>query len=344
MATALPILLWSLAYAVAFTSADSEAMHEVVTSPFVLPGGVADPAGRHGFLANAEGGVSAVDLRSGKVLWESSAARLPIFVTGERLFASVSVTVGTLQVVALDVTRKGEVVFRSDTITVPSAPAIGAQTVHWSVGKDQLRVTWDLSSESVARGGATVDLRTGHVQPLAEVLLGQALKPPPGLTKLMVRWEGVVGDAYKALALEETPLGQRFVFQAWSLTTGDALPPRELLQGKRLLVRATENNQYLCLRDAVPSPDQKVDEAGQHAWSVFDVGTGERIARLPFEPGTQAIAVLGPRAYYLVAGAVPLAVGRPFVNPRVLKAVDLKSGRTLWERPAAGKRVNAPGT
>jgi hypothetical protein len=340
------LLLWTFAGAFASTPSPGESWHEVVAHPFVLPGGVADPAGRKGFLANVEGGISAVDLRNGSVIWESKAARRPVWVTGERLYASVSAGDGRLRVVGLDVTHNGEITFESQPIIVPTSIARHGQTLRWTTAKDELRLTWTDAGGTVPSGGATVDLRDGHVQaqPEGAAALAGAAKPPVDLSKRVIRWQGAVGRSYKALVLEETATGQRLVLQSWDAATGQPQPEHEMLQGKRLLVRATLNDRLLCLRDAVPSPDQKADEHGQHAWSVFDVRTGERVAGLPFAAGTQAVAVLGPRAYCLVAGVVPGSLGKPFVSPRVLKAVDLKTGKTLWERPAEGKRLTPVGT
>jgi len=107
------LIMWAVASA--FASSEADPWHEVVVSPFVLPGGVADPAGRSGFLVNAEHGISAVDLRSGAVLWETSAACRPIVVRGERLYASIPGNDGEICVVALDINHKGRVVFRAAT-------------------------------------------------------------------------------------------------------------------------------------------------------------------------------------------------------------------------------------
>lgn len=337
-------LLWMLTNASAASPSEAP-WREVVAHPFVLPGGVADPAGRNGFFANADGGVSAVDLRNGKVLWETAAARRPILVAGERLYASVPAGAGRLRVVGLAIAGKGEVVFRSEPVEIPPAPAGHPQTLLWTPAKDhQLRLAREALGDSAPRGVITVDLRNGHVQPLLEGSLPTAAKPPADLSKCVVRWEGFVGDAYKALVLEENAEGQRLVLYGWNAKTGQPLDPRELLQGKRLTVRATVNDQHLCIRDAVPSPDQKFDEHGRHSWAIFDTATGDLVTRLPYEPGTQAVAVLGLRAYCLVAGAVRGSVSHPFVNSRVLKAVELKTGKTVWERPAEGKLVNPAGT
>jgi hypothetical protein len=336
------ILLWSLANLSTSVPAEAEQWHEVVVGPSVIPGGIADPAGRNGFVANVEGGLSAIDLRNGKVLWETKVSRRPITVTGERVYASIQAGPGLLRVAGFDLTRHGEAVFESGTIALPPDSERHPLTVRWFPHQYHLKLTWELEGIASIGGGATVDLRTGRVSPTADGPPSERM-PPPDLTKRVIRWQGVVGDSYKALVLEESALAQQLVLHSWSQTTGQHLSSQELIQGQRLLLRASLDGRYLCLRDSVPSPDQQADERGAHAWSIFDAATGGRIARLPYERGTQAIAVLGPRAFVLVAGGVAGTPGQPFVNPRVLKAIDLKTGKTLWERPAEGKNITPIG-
>lgn len=339
-----PLMLWILADILAVLPAKIEPWHESVASPYALPGGVADPAGRTGFLINAEGGVTALDLRSGRVLWETASKGHPLVVASDRLYVSVPAGPDHLRILAFDIMRKGEVVFESDPVTVSSEPGQRPQTLHWTPDKDRLRVTWKTAEDSDVQGSAEIDLRTGHVHLSSEGCHDQTPAPPSDLAKRVVRWQGIVANMYKALVLEESEMTQHLVFYEWNTTTKQPQTPRELLQGKRLLVRATVDDQYLCLRDAVPSPDRAVDERGRDAWSIFSTTTGEWIARLPYEPGTHAIAVLGPRAYCLVSGPpVRGKIDRTFVHGCVLKAIDLKTGKTLWERPSEGKQLTSAG-
>jgi hypothetical protein len=112
-----------------------------------------------------------------------------------------------------------------------------------------------------------------------------------------------------------------------------------LLRGRRLVVLPTVDGRFLCLRDVMPCPDQPIagPDSRQYAWSVFAPETGSLVVQLPFEPGTQAVALVGPRAYVLVAGPLRGPIDRPYVRPQVLKALDVKSGKVLWERPVEEK-------
>ena len=69
---------------------------------------------------------------------------------------------------------------------------------------------------------------------------------------------------------------------------------------------------------------------------------GGRLAQVPYEPGTEAVAVVGPRVYALVAGPLAGPLDKAFVRPRSLKAFDLKTGKPLWQRPVEGKLIAPP--
>src|SRR4051794_32444904 len=47
-----------------------------------IPGGMADADGANGYVADDKGGVTALDLETGKVLWQSPTAGRPVSVLG----------------------------------------------------------------------------------------------------------------------------------------------------------------------------------------------------------------------------------------------------------------------
>jgi hypothetical protein len=334
------MLAWTLASTFLLGPSGGRQWHEEVVSPYLLPGGLADPAGRTGFFGDATHGITAIELRNGKVLWQSKAAVRPIMVTGVRLYASAPAGPGQLCVVALDLLHKGEVIFRSDSVDVAPATEAFPEIVRWTLGQDQLCVSWETSG-SVA-GGATIDLANGRVQPQRDRSYFP-LKAPQDFVKYQLRWQGFVGCVYKALVLEETAAGQRLLLRGWDITSGLEGQSREVFHGARLVIQPTLNDRYVCVRDAVPSPDHKSDERGRHAWRIFDAATGDFVGRLSYEPGTQSIAVIGPRAFVLVAGPIAGSLRQPFASPRTIKAIDLATGKTIWERPAEEKRLTPVG-
>jgi hypothetical protein len=193
---------------------------------------------------------------------------------------------------------------------------------------------------------------------------------PRQLEKLAVRWHGTVGRRFLALVLEDVPAPkgpagpskgfaskappgppparkrpeQRLMLRSWDWLSGKADEPRELLRGRRPLVLASLDEQFLFLRDAAPSPDELVASEAERRfdWGVYSLAAGKFVARLPHAAGTQSVLVLNERAYFLVGGAVRGPLDRGGEVTAKLRAVELKSGKLLWERAVAGKNVRLP--
>src|SRR5262249_37616394 len=57
----------------------------------VIPGGVADAEGKTGYVSNPAGGIDAVNLKTGKLLWDTKAAAKPLALDPDRLCAHANV-------------------------------------------------------------------------------------------------------------------------------------------------------------------------------------------------------------------------------------------------------------
>jgi hypothetical protein len=151
--------------------------------PAPLPGypmaacGFADTAGRRGYVANDEGGIDAVDLATGDLVWQTREACQPIVLAHKGLFALGQPARHLGQVVVFSCQRKGEVLLRSDPFPVLEAEKISkpAQVDLTGCGRIEghaLHLSWSASSRTPAdgrftqlysRGGsATIDLSSGH--------------------------------------------------------------------------------------------------------------------------------------------------------------------------------------
>jgi hypothetical protein len=335
--------------------------------PQILPSGVLDPSGKTGYVTNAEGGIDALDLSTGDVLWTSKEARRPVLVVGDQLYAQapVKAKANALRVVVLDVTDKGKGVRESEPITFPEWVSVEERHAHsftatWRLKKGKVILDWEARAwygggarptpqmEAAARkhaaGRVVVDPESGSVESLPAQKRIDSIKPPKILEKLVVRWQGPVADRYAALVLEEDAGEQKFLLRWWNQAGEASGEPKELLRGQRLLVLATADSRYLCLREAAERPDERLtpEDRSKRSWFVFDPEAGERVGTAPYEAGTQALVVVPPRAYFLVTGPLKGPLTETFVQPRVLKAADLQSGKVLWERPVEGKRHVPP--
>ena len=130
----------------------------------------------------------------------------------------------------------------------------------------------------------------------------------------------------------------------WSWDADKIQGPKELFAGKHLRTLLSLDGRFLWLRQAAPSPDQEpgTAERKKYGWSIFAVDGGEFLASIPYEAGTEGAAVIGPRAYCLVAGPLKGPIDKPFVRPRSLRAFDLKTGKPLWQHAVEGKSCLPP--
>jgi hypothetical protein len=189
----LGMLLAALAAAIVPGPARAAAFDQVL-----LPSGIVDPTGRAAYVANSHGGIDAVDLQSGELLWETYEAQRPLMVLGSHLLAQAGVKRNRLRILAFDLARHGECVLESDPVVFPGWVVTGEAagrsfTARWHVDHNHLVLSWEatawyagpgrpnpLQQEAArrhARGTARIDLDSGQVEtgppepPVA---------PPPG--------------------------------------------------------------------------------------------------------------------------------------------------------------------
>jgi hypothetical protein len=333
-----------------------------------LPCGLADPAGRTGFFASASGGIEAVELKTGELLWQSSEAQRPLLVSGTRLIAQAGFKRNRLRILVFDLTQNGECVLESDPVVLPAwvvvADAPGRSfDAHWQLDRNQVVLSWEANAwyagmekptaqeQAAARkhaaGTARIDLDTGQVElgPAEKTADRPAAELFPELEKKAIRWQGEIGKARAAILLEEKDDYQTLLLRTWDRATGQEGPAKELAKGKRLLLRPTLDGHFLCLRDGGLAPDEK--NLGRDRKDQFfnllsvDLG-GALVARVPYEPGIQAVTVLGTRVYYSVSGNVRGRIDRPMTQQRTLKVYDVAAGKVVWSRPVAGTVVVPP--
>jgi hypothetical protein len=347
-----------------------------------VPGGITDAEGRVGFLATPKGGIDAVNLATGEILWQTAAAQRPLCVVGNRLYAVAAVEkkrplyyMGFLmlkpppgkhgfRIVGFDLDDKGQRVLESEVVETPEwvqlpEPAGEAFTTRWQIDKDGLLLTWEARTwysggrkptpEMVAtarrQAGSAfrMDLRTGETRPATP---SKPSVPPAwpfanDLENLAVRWQGFCGSTYKAVILEEADGKQKLVLRSWDAVTHAAQPAKELAQGRQLVVLPAMDDRFLGVREILPSPEKTLneEERRRYAWAIFAVETGAYVGSMPYDPHTQTMNVINERAYLLIGGSIVGALDQPFRYMRSVRAVDLKTGKTLWEHPIPSKAV-----
>jgi hypothetical protein len=271
------------------------------------------------------------------------------------------------RLVAFDLSQLGERVLESETIAVPEWASIAdahdrSFAFRWHTEDGRLVLAWEAKTwyagptrktpqqeaacRKEATGAVRFDLRTAAFE---------TLSPPPApaappvfeawreLERQSIRWQKRTAKQLLVVTLEESRGQQTLSLQTFDAATREQLGVKALLSGRRLLVLPAIDEQYLCLRESAPSPEQdRADEGEAVRWSIVTADGGQPVAEVPYEPGTTAAAVLGGRVYFLIGQPINGPIDRPFVMPRSLRAVDLKTGGTAWERPVGGKASAPP--
>jgi hypothetical protein len=305
---------------------------------------------------------------TGDTLWSSNEAQTPLLIAKDRLYAQAGTQRNRLRVLVYDLTRKGEVVLESDPVVFPSWVITGEAPGHsfkvegrvykdtlvldwqaraWHEGKKKLTAAEADKLRQSAEGLARIDLATGKVEmiptELASTRIGVVV-PEKDLDKKTVRWQGTVNGQFKAILLEQDASGQHAQLAAWDRLGVATGTPRVLKSGKRLAVLASLDERLIGIREILPSPDVRpvTDDKEHYAWSLFSLDTGELVARVAFEPSTQGLVVHGTRLIVVQSGSLVGGHNQPSVSGRSLKAIDMKTGKILWQHAIAGKVVRPP--
>ncbi len=343
-------------------------------APVPLPAGVADPEGKIGYFAGAKGVIEAVNLEKGELLWDTKEQARPLVAFDNFLAVQVKVAdkPDRVRIVVLDVKQKGKKVLESDPVVFPewvSVVITYGQTFssEASVHKGQLLLKWRANAfyaggappppevieaaRKEASGVARVDLQSGKVTMAA--LDKTPAKPeelPVELKKVASQqyWTGsdwnttpfVIGNTVTALAVQNLGGAAEMSLKRWDRTTGKPLDSATMLKGKELWPQVSADGKYVFVHQGLVKEQLP---PGDYAWWVFSLETGKQVAKLPYEGSLVDATVLGERLYHLVGGPrKPGFGGGERVQPRHVKAVDLKSGKLVWERPVEGVRFLPP--
>jgi hypothetical protein len=334
-------------------AAAAESSIEERGSMDLSPGVVVDLAAERLFLMNPQGGIDAIGLASGNLLWTSKAAGKPLAVFDDRLAAQAEAVGGSnsIPIVLLD-TKSGRVI---SSVAIPMAaggmrPSIddgmaaassvqarvvpGAPSSYRSF--DGLLVSWTVTGRSVSpipkpenvrndSGAALINLQTNQVTALAPDRADAMLRgKTSGATPRLSGVEGAyfpprrVNGLFVSVKLGAASAGQHAVMKRWS-ETGEALPDIEL--GAGFVAYAISADQSLLLVISGPS-------GGRYDWSLYTIASGQRVGevRLP-ESSAQAFFVWHSILIYRATG---------------LHAVDLKTGTEMWTRALRDTSYHGP--
>jgi hypothetical protein len=303
-------------------------------SALLIPGGVTDPEGKVGFIANVKGFVDAIDLQSGKVLWSSGVAGKPIAAWGSQVAIETGVVdrPNQVRIVVIDARAAGKRVLESEPIVMPDWVVAGDRMLSSSArlhGGDLL-VRWKAAArgKGQANGVARINLGTGKTEILdPDKAPSDIVEVPAHLAKItsaayvfrtaMRQKPLIVGSTMSALVVTGRDDDQQLSLDRWDLTTGKPLESVEMLRGSFPSPVVEREGRTIAVR-----------LRNEPLWILFDGQTGKRLGKIPRDDACTEPTVIGSRAYCL--RAMPDAEGR-VRHHRYLKAVDLTTGEIMWE-------------
>jgi hypothetical protein len=343
--------------------------------PFLtLPGGVADAAGKTGYLANPGGGIDAVSLENGARLWASKDASFPLALLGKKLVAQAFVAgkADRIRVVVLDVKNKGKRLLASDPVVFPEWVSVrvthgrsftaGALVVEndlllrwearaWYAGGARPTPQVERAARKHATGVAKISLESGRVEMLKKDPLPKVAgsRLPKGLEKITsekywtgLAWETqplILGPRVTALKVDNAGGKATLKLRAWDARTGKPQPDVVLLEGKSLWPQVSPDRRFVFVHQAV---SRESLPRGDYAWWVFSLETGKQVAKLPFEPGMTELTVIGSRLYYAIDVQKRDPRSPAVTRTRFLRVADLKTGKVFWEREVWSPPVLLP--
>jgi len=342
-----------LALAVLGASAPRGAAGETVERPTYIPAGVSDAGGTVGCIKTPEGGVEALDLRTGRSLWRSDAPSRALLVASGRAFVLEERPGRRLRVAAYS-PRGGRLIGAYDLTTLewPAWVSLAGATdgrewtefeVAAQLSGEALKVRYDVTRRRVSgfEGPGVV----GQFQGVAQIALdsgrvdrrpGPAPSPPP-ISEPMPPMAGVRLVSVHARASDASlVLGGPPANVEGALIVGDLRIAFELSPDAKTVVvhrwSASGGGRQAPLRlehgQATDAVWATLDRRHvllrrayeQQSYDLYSLETGASIGRL--ERPVDA-TVIGPRVYW----TTPDTRGN-----LVLMATDAGSGRRLWRR------------
>jgi hypothetical protein len=325
--------------------------------PIFLPAGVAAPDQQIGYVGGMAGGIEALHLLTGELVWQSDLNARPVMVF-ENLLAALSPVQGrpnALQLIEID-RKEGEFVRASDSLVFPDwvlAAVAPNLSFSYEVGADGHDLIFEWEAHARYEGGAPpsariqaqatqdaagvarFNLRTGKVTEFPahdekSIELPKSLREENlfsyqrGTSSFWQTEPWAFDGKFAVLIGEVLEDRQTLKLQTWDAKFRESAAPVSLVTGQALVSYVTPEGLYLFVHSELQN--QKRD------WWLFSVITGKLLTVLNYEEVTRETCVVNDRVYYLVEDAAS-APRQGQENLRsTLKAVDVASGKLLWER------------
>ena len=336
-------------------------------APIFFPDGTVSADRTTAFVSSPKGGIQAIRLEDGKVLWTNDECKAaPWLAAPDRLIARGD------HVFVLDLKNGGALLKKCDApaypkVNVPDRCTVSHELV-WGarVTGDVLETTWyivanidrskgrpfnfqglNAFNKAAPVGTVKFHLDSGKAElqtdpkpaDISQSRMPESAKPesqvPAGLPdKLVDTWKQYykdqngrikrLGDKFVGVSMTLIPVGNEYLkkvdLNSWDAKSAQAAQPIELVKDKALNVAnivITEDGRHVAVQFSTS------------AVTIFSLTDGKAIAKeVKGLPSPEKAFVDGKRAYFTVVEG-----GLKAETPCSLKALDLESGKVVWENP-----------
>ena len=326
------------------------------TRPFVLrPGVVVDPIAGRLYMMNPKGGIDAVQLDTGKLLWMAQAGAKPLTVFDQRLVAMEESTRGShaLPIVLLDTKQSGRV---DSSIALPmpagAVPSVSdgpgsSSSVDARVVPDGLIVWWTVTGREIRAiprpvrvtsnsGAALINPQTHQVTTLTPDQAAAKLSAgaPPSKAPQLNETEGLyiapeqANGFFVAVKLGPASVGQPAVLKRWSAQSGKPLPDIDLGPGYEGSAISADQSLFLMVRTV----DGGRAAGLNYVWTIYSIANGQRVAQVRLADSVSPFFIWDSILIYESAPANRRVDGKWLQEPLGLRGLNLKTGTEVWNR------------
>lgn len=327
-------------------------------------GVIVDPGRPAVYLMNIQGGIDAVNLASGKLLWRTNRAAKPFLYHEDLLVAQTEPPVGQ-QFLRIALLNTREITADPRFVDIPLPADVQATiddgmessfNVAARIHEGALVLSWrytyrritgpppgpdDQAFHRKATGSVRIDIHTGQIDPIDEMV---AL-PKPELPAAVIRLKDAqappgpvwrVSNVLVAIERATYKSKQRVSLKRWDAETGEALADVTLFDAG-LNFRSVSADKRHLLASRRDASDSRTWE-----WAVYSLETGAKVAELRQDTPAAWFFLSGSRLIHETNVSSRLVGGQVVVQAGKLRAVDLETGTEVWSHAVRDTQYRGP--
>jgi hypothetical protein len=293
-------------------------------------GVVVDAAGGAAYVMSPKGGIEALELATGNVLWKSRDAGKPLLVQNGTLVAQATPDgPGKLVLVALDA-RRGAM---RERVNVPIPASLRANLADGPsqsfrtqafAAEGSVVVTWTAEDGRSLRGVLPPTEEATSNDTAAPVNEAAAAKAGPQPLRGAARFDLGTGQAV-AMKYEEA-LQAQAVSVRTPFNRAAALQQLGSLDGQHILSSERSRNSSLATR---------------YRWTITDKA-GATVGTVDAPVSMSPFVVSGTRLFYVAQPLARKEGNRMIQEPLRLRSLDLQTGAELWNQPVIDSTYRGP--